>query len=421
MGQYIINGGRKLSGEVFINGSKNAALPMLSAALINSGENIIHNCPDITDVSLTLEILKDLGCEISREGKTVIVNSKNAEYCGICQDTAGKMRSSILFMGVMLGKWGRSEICRPGGCSIGRRPIDIHLDAMKELGAKIEENDDSICCTAETLTGTSIYLPVASVGATENIMLAAVFAKGRTVIHNAAREPEVVALQDYLKSIGVQVKGAGGQVIFIEGCSKFNDGEYSVIPDRIEAGTFMAAAAMTKGKIFLKNTNWLHMCKTVEIFSNCGCEIKAEKGGIYFKSPRKIKPASVIRTGVYPNFPTDMQPIVMSMLTIAKGTSIIIETMFENRFNHVSELNKMGVKITAQYRVAIVEGVRKLNGASVSATDLRAGAALIAAALGAKGETVVQNSHFVERGYENIDGSLAALGADIKFSPEINV
>ena len=361
MGQYVIEGGKRLKGEVFINGSKNAVLPILSATLINGRENIIHNCPYITDVEITLEILEKMGCEVKREGRTVVINSKNASYSNIPDELAKKMRSSVLFIGAMLGRWGKAEICRPGGCSIGMRPIDIHLNAIRELGAEIEEDEDVICCNTECLSGTRVYLPIASVGATENIMLAAASAKGRTVIHNAAREPEIVALQDYLKTIGVKIKGAGGQVIFIEGRDSFENAEYTVIPDRIEAGTFLAATAATKGEIFLKNTEWLHMCKILEVFGKCGCKIKAEKCGIYMKSPKKIKPVSVIRTEAYPNFPTDMQPLIMSVLTMAKGTSIIIETMFENRFNHVSQLKSMGAKYQLKTELLSLKGSEGLK------------------------------------------------------------
>ncbi|HCT65312.1 MAG TPA: UDP-N-acetylglucosamine 1-carboxyvinyltransferase [Lachnospiraceae bacterium] len=415
MGKYIIKGGKRLKGEVVVNGSKNAVLPILSASLINSRESVLTNCPDITDVSVTCEILKSLGCTVKRDGKVLTVNSSGISNVLVPKDMAEKMRSSILFLGVLLGKFGSVSINKPGGCAIGKRPVDIHLDALKALGAEISETDTTIECTAKELMGTDIYLPFASVGATENTMLAAVFAKGQTIIHNAAREPEIWALQEYMKTIGVTVRGAGTPTVFISGCKKYSDAEIDIISDRIEAGTYLTAAAMTKGEVFLKNINWTYMCKTLELMTEFGCEIKVQKDSIYLKAPKKTKSLNLIRTGVYPSFATDMQPIIMSLLTTSSGTSIIIEQMFENRFSHADELNKMGAKISAQTRVAIIEGVKQLKGAEVNATDLRAGAALIVAGLGAKGTTIVNNADFVRRGYENIEKNLHGLGAEIKF------
>ena len=415
MGRYIIEGGKRLKGEVLVNGSKNAVLPILSASLISGKESVLTNCPDITDVSFTCEILKALGCSVQREGKVLTINSRGINNASVPKDMAEKMRSSILFLGVLLGKFGSVSINKPGGCAIGKRPVDIHLEALKALGAEIIETDTTIECSAETLVGTDIHLPFASVGATENAMLAAAFAKGETIIHNAAREPEIWALQEYMKSIGVDVSGAGTSAISIFGCNKYSDAEFDIISDRIEAGTYLTAAAITKGEIFLRNVNWIYMCKTLEMMSDCGCEIKVKKDGIYLKAPKRIKPIKLIRTGAYPSFATDMQPILMSLLTTSSGTSIIIEQMFENRFSHAVELNKMGAKVSAETRVAIIEGVKQLKGAEVNATDLRAGAALILAGLNAKGTTIVNNANYVRRGYDNIEKNLHALGAEIKF------
>jgi UDP-N-acetylglucosamine enolpyruvyl transferase len=287
MGKYIIKGGKRLKGEVVVNGSKNAVLPILSASLINSRESVLTNCPDITDVSVTCEILKSLGCTVKRDGKVLTVNSSGISNVLVPKDMAEKMRSSILFLGVLLGKFGSVSINKPGGCAIGKRPVDIHLDALKALGAEISETDTTIECTAKELMGTDIYLPFASVGATENTMLAAVFAKGQTIIHNAAREPEIWALQEYMKTIGVTVRGAGTPTVFISGCKKYSDAEIDIISDRIEAGTYLTAAAMTKGEVFLKNINWTYMCKTLELMTEFGCEIKVQKDSIYLKAPKK--------------------------------------------------------------------------------------------------------------------------------------
>lgn len=417
MGKYIIKGNKKLSGDVQISGSKNAVLPILSATLINSGESVVKNCPDITDVNLTCDILEDLGCTVKREDSTIIINSKNAINKRIEKGKADKIRSSILFMGVMLGRFGSVVISKPGGCAIGERPIDFHLKAMEKLGAEIIEHETIIECRAKELIGAEIFLPMPSVGATENIMLAAATAKGQTTIYNAAREPEIYALQEYLKTIGVEVCGAGSDRVVIEGKKDFHSSDYSVIPDRIEAGTFMVAGALTKGEMFLKNVDWIDMRKTIEILSDCGCLVNVEKQGIYLKAPKKIKSVPLIRTGGYPLFPTDMQPAIMTMLTMAQGTSIIIEQMFENRFCHAIELNKMGAKISAKTSVAIIDGVKKLNGGCVTASDLRAGSALVLAGLAAKGKTEVDNVKYILRGYENFDEKLRQLGADIKFIP----
>ena len=414
MGRYVIKGGKNLNGEVLISGSKNATLPLLSATLINGGENIIKNCPNITDVNLTCDILEELGCSVKRDRDTIIINSANAKNRRIKKENAEKMRSSVLFMGVMLGKFGQIVINKPGGCAIGKRPVDYHLNALKAMGADIIEHETLIECRAEKLVGTKIFLPMPSVGATENIMLAGAFAEGETIIFNPAREPEIFALQEYLKIIGIKVQGAGSTAIRIEGRKKFNNGECEVLPDRIEAGTFLIATAMTKGDILLKNVNWIDMIGTLDVLNTCGCTLKTYKDSIYIKAPKKLTVPALIRTGGYPLFPTDMQPAIMSLLTMSEGTSIIIEQMFENRFCQAKELNKMGAKISAGTSVALVDGVDRLRGCEVTATDLRAGAALILAGLRARGTTIVNNSKYVLRGYENFDEKLRALGANIK-------
>lgn len=416
MGKYIIKGGKSLKGDVLINGSKNAVLPILSATLINEQESVLHNCPDISDVRHTCDILTHLGCHVKVEGRTIIVNSKNISCKNIPKDLVDKMRSSVLFLGVMLGKFGRVIITKPGGCAIGERPVDIHLKAMEALGATITQRDNIIECKAKKLVGTTINLPFPSVGATENIMMAAVYAKGQTVIHNAAREPEIHALQEYLKSIGVEIYGAGTSSICIFGCKEFNSTMFNIIPDRIEAGTYLTAAAMTNGEICVRNVDWLQMGKTLEILSVCGCEIKATTDEIKLKAPKKLKNVQLIKTGVYPYFSTDMQPAIMSMLTICQGTSIIIEQIFENRFKQAEELKKMGASISAQTKVAIIDGVKRLKATQVNATDLRAGAALILAGLNAEGVTTINNSHFIERGYQDMEINLKNLGANIMYS-----
>ena len=413
MGKYVLEGGKKISGEIDVNGAKNAVLPVLAATILNEGLSVIHNCPKISDLFLTNEILLELGCSVKWEGKTIIVDSKDISSCTVNEELVKKMRSSIIFLGALLGRMKQVKIPYPGGCQIGARPIDLHLKAIKKMGAFIYEEGGYINCTAKKLHGAKINLDFPSVGATENIMLAAVKASGRTIIYNAAREPEIVALQSFLNLMGAEVRGAGTETVIIDGVKNLYDTEYSVLPDRIEAGTFLTAAAITGGEVYLNNAKADIMRQTLLRLSETGCSILEEKNGIYLKAPKALRHVDIIRTQPYPGFPTDMQPQFMSLLTLAKGTSIIIETVFESRFKHVNELLKMGADISIEGRTSVIRGVNSLKGSHVYATDLRSGAALILAGLAAEGETVVYNSGYVERGYENIEEVLKSLGASI--------
>lgn len=415
MGKYIINGGRRLQGEIQVNGGKNAILPIMAATILNAGLSIIHNCPRIADLFVTMEILKELGCEVKLEGKTLIVDSSNAEDCSVPEALVKKMRSSIVFLGSVLGRHHYVRVAFPGGCEIGARPIDLHLKAIKKLGAVIEEQNEFIVCKAEKLRGAKINLDFPSVGATENAMLAAVKARGRTVIYNAAREPEIEDLQIFLNKMGAKVKGAGSDTITIEGVDKLHDVEHSIVPDRIEAGTYLMAAAITGGELILNNARPDTMRQTLLRLSETGCFIREEENRIFMKAPSELKPIEMIRTQPFPGFPTDMQPQMMSLLTLAKGTSIIIETVFESRYKHIVELCRMGAEIAFEGRTAVIKGVESLKGAYVKGYDLRGGAALILAGLVAEGETTVCNSSYVERGYEHIEDVLSGLGADIRF------
>lgn len=419
MGKYIIKGGYALKGEIDANGSKNAILPILAATILNEKESILHNCPHISDLIVTEKILKNIGCSVKRKGKTLIIHSANAQGNLLDNTMVQKMRSSILFLGSILSRFGEAQIGYPGGCAIGERPIDLHIQAMKKMGVEIKEKDGILHCKAKRLKGTKINFVFPSVGATENIMLLAVKAKGQTTIYNAAKEPEIIDLQNYLKKAGAKIRGAGTDTIIIEGVEELNCVEYNIMPDRIEAGTFLCAAAITKGELLLKNVNPDDMRQILLQLLETGCMIKEYKNEIFLKAPNRLHAIHKIYTQPYPGFPTDMQPQFMSLLTLAKGTSIIIETVFESRFKHIVDLCQMGADIDYEGRIAIIKGVSKIKGACLASKDLRGGAALITAGLAAEGETIICRSEYVERGYESIEKSFTKLGAKIELVENI--
>lgn len=412
MGRYRIKGGYPLKGTITVRGSKNGILPILAGVMLTEGETVLHHCPLIADVHLTLEVLQQLGCKVKREERSIIINTKDCKNADI-DETVQKMRSSILFMGALLGRFQQAKIGYPGGCEIGMRPIDLHLKAFRNMGVIIEEEKGLLCCEGGKCIGKKINLDFPSVGATENCMLLAVKAKGVTKIYNAACEPEIVELQTFLNQCGAKIRGAGTDCIIIEGVKALYGTEYTVSSDRIEAGTFLCGAAITKGELELKNICPDTIRQVLLRLGEAGCLIKEQKNSIYIKAPQKIKPVSRIHTGPYPDFPTDMQPQFMSILTLAEGTSIISETVFEARFKHISELCRMGADITVEGQTAVIKGVKSLKGAYVSGKDLRCGAALILAGLAAEGETVVENACYVQRGYEQIEKALTSLGANI--------
>ena len=413
MDRYRIEGGRPLKGIVTVRGSKNGILPILAGVMLTKGETILHHCPSIADVHFTLEMLEQLGCRIQKQNRSIIINTNDCKNIDINSKSVQKMRSSILFMGALLGRFKEVNIGYPGGCEIGLRPIDLHLKAFREMGVFIEEEKGILCCDASKCIGRKINLDFPSVGATENCILLATISKGHTTIYNAACEPEIVELQTFLNLCGANIKGAGTECISIEGVQELHGAEYTVSPDRIEAGTFLCGAAITKGEIELKNVCADNMRQVLLRLGEAGCIIKEQKDSIYLKAPQKIKPVSRIHTGPYPDFPTDMQPQFMSVLTLASGTSIISETVFESRFKHISELCRMGADITVEGQTAIIKGVKSLKGAYVCGRDLRCGAALILAGLAAEGETVVENACYVKRGYEQIEKVFTSLGANI--------
>ncbi len=419
MGTYIVEGGKRLYGQVDIGGSKNAALPVLCATLMNSGKSIIHNCPDISDIYDICEILRDMGCAVEMYGDTIIIDSSKAEFSNVKNSRANKIRSSVTLMGAMAGRFKKFSLPKPGGCTIGKRPIDIHIYVLEKLGAKVYENDNEILVETMALRGSIITLPFPSVGATENAIMAASFAKGKTVICNAAKEPEIVCLQDFINSMGGNVTGAGTGTIIIDEQKKFKDTEFEIIYDRIEAGTFLCYAAACGGEIFLKNAPWQQMISTLKCFDERPWKIYTSDDGLYIKSNKKAFKCQNIVSGVYPQIPTDMQPIITALLTMATGTSIIIETVFENRFQYAKELCKMGADISFFNHVCIVNGVKRLKGAESYICDLRGGAGIILSALCADGRSKIHNSHFVERGYESIERKLRSLGAEIKLTDEM--
>ncbi|WP_041587080.1 UDP-N-acetylglucosamine 1-carboxyvinyltransferase [Caldanaerobacter subterraneus] len=409
--KFVVEKSPPLKGTVKISGAKNSVLPIIAASLLSSDEVILEDIPSLEDVNVMIELIKNFGalCELDNGKLKIKVDIKDVEAP---YELVKKMRASFLVMGPILAKLGHAKISMPGGCAIGARPIDLHLKGFQSLGADITIGHGYVEARAKKLTGKKIYLDFPSVGATENIMMAAVFADGVTVIENAAEEPEIVDLANFLNKMGANIKGAGTDTIRIEGVKELKGAEHTVIPDRIEAGTFMVAAAMTGGNVLIENVIVDHVRSVIAKLTECGVKITEEKGGLRVKGVKNYK-AVDIKTLPYPGFPTDMQAQMMAMMTVAKGTSVIIETVFENRFMHVSELKRMGANIKIEGRSAMITGVDHLTGAEVKATDLRAGAALVLAGLIAEGRTEINDIYHVDRGYVKMEEKLRALGAKI--------
>ncbi len=415
--KLIINGTKRIEGEIALHGAKNSALPILSATVLcASGECVINNCPRLTDVDAALRIMSHIGVKCRREGNTVITNATSLSCCEVPDSLMREMRSSIVFLGAMLGRTGRCRLSFPGGCELGPRPIDLHLSALKDMGALIKEEHGYLdCTTPKGLTGTRISLGFASVGATENIMLAAVKAKGVTEIHNAAREPEIIDLAAFLNASGAKVYGAGTDIIIVEGVNSLHGCEHKVIPDRIVAASYLCCVAACTGEIMITGVNAEHLGPIIPVLQSMGCRIYSYSDSNIFISVRgRLKAPHTIRTMPYPGFPTDAQALLMTAATKAEGTTVFVENIFENRYRHVGELSRMGAKIKVEGKVAVVEGVSNLYGSELVATDLRGGAALVAAALGAEGKSVISNISHIDRGYESIEKALRAVGADIK-------
>lgn len=414
MSSYLISGGRSLSGQLHVHGSKNAALPIIAASLLHHGVTVIRGCPDILDVRYMIEILRSIGCGVLYEGDVLQIDASEICLENISRECVGKMRSSILLLGAALGRCRRMILDYPGGCTIGARPVDIHLKALEQMGVHIEEKDGAIHCETGGLSGVRIVLPYPSVGATENLMMAGAMAEGITWIQNAAKEPEVSDLAGFLSAMGVSIYGAGTDRIGILGKCSLHDAEYRVMTDRIVAGTYLLAAAGTGGEIELLDVAEQHIHCLLHLCEAMGCEIRMTERGIRIKSARRLFAVEDIHTQPFPGFPTDMQSQLMAVLATARGESVIYEHIFENRFRTAGELQKMGADIQIKNNRAVIHGVRKLKGCHVSAKDLRGGAALVIAGLMAEGDTIVENSIFVERGYQDICKDLTQLGAEIR-------
>lgn len=415
MQKIIINGGIKLKGDVKISGAKNAALPIMAASLLAQSECIIHNVPRLMDVATMGKLINYLGPEVKgiEENNTISINTKALVKSEAPYELVKTMRASVLVLGPLIVRCGEAKVSLPGGCAIGARPINLHLMGLEKMGAEIKLEHGYVQLKAKRLKGAKIYLDISTVTGTENLMMAAALAKGATVIENAACEPEVVDLANFLNKMGAKVSGAGTDVITIEGVDSLKGTEYRVMPDRIEAGTYAAASAITEGDVLLRNCMPKHLDAVISKLRETGAEITEEAGSMRVKRKGRLK-ASDVKTLPYPGFPTDMQAQFMALMSLAEGTSIITETIFENRFTHVSELKRMGADIKIQGNTAIVKGAARLSGAPVMATDLRASASLIIAGLAAEGETEVTRIYHLDRGYEMIEEKMSALGAKIK-------
>lgn len=416
MGKYIIQGGKKLNGEICLGGAKNSVLPILASTVLNAGVCVLKNVPMLLDTMVCIDILKSLGCKVEVIGDIVVVNSKHLNKTKVDKELVGKMRSSIIFLGSILSRCKQATISYPGGCNLGKRPIDFHIKALDIMGADIKEDDEEINVSLDKVKSCVIELPFASVGATQNIILASVIGDSKVVLKNCAKEPEIVDMVDFLLKMGANITGAGSSTITIKGVRRLSDFvEYTIMPDRIEAGTFLCMGAITKGKVLIKNAKKEHLKSVIKALKMTGCDISFSKKGLLCKAPKELKAIEFLKTEPYPYFPTDMQPQMMSLLAVANGQSLIKETIFEARNKHISELNKLGADIKEQDSLFIINGKKDLNPNLVEAKDLRGGASLITLALCIDGETTVDGSCYVERGYENIQTKLQSLGADIKY------
>lgn len=415
MSIWKVSGGKKLYGDIRIQGSKNAVLPIMAAAIITGCETELLNCPNLSDVEAAMSILRYLGCTAERDGDTVYIDSRGMNRTDIPQELMHEMRSSVIFLGAILARAHEADLSYPGGCELGPRPIDLHLEALRRLGAEINEFGGSLNCRDSGLKGTRIRLPFPSVGATENAMLAACGAKGETIIENAAREPEIIDLQEYLQKLGAVISGSGTSTITISGFSPRERVGHRVMPDRIASATALCCAASAGGSVTLKSVQPEDFETVTNALENMGCEIERKFCSVKITASKPLHAPLPVVTRPYPGFPTDAQPLLMSACLRAEGTSVFEENIFENRYRHAAELCRLGADIKIDGRVAVVKGVGSLSGTQVSATDLRGGAALIAAALGAGGDTIVNDTGHIARGYENFDIMLSNLGAEVRY------
>lgn len=413
MERLVIEGGERLTGSLRVHGSKNTALPILAAVVMADGETVLHDVPNLDDIHVMLDILRSLGARVTYDNGNVTVDPRTIHTTDVPEHLMRLMRSSIFLMGPLLSRFGSVRVSKPGGCSIGSRPIDFHLKGLELLGAEISDRHGYIECQADRLRGATIFLDYPSVGATENLMMAAALADGETVIGNAAREPEIRNLAEFLVKLGARIRGVGEDTITIEGVPRLTSCDFAVSPDRVVAGTLMLAAAVTGGAVQLRNVRTADLTAVITKLRETGVQVMTAHDILDVKRTGALRSVDRIQTAPFPGFPTDLQAPFMSLLTLANGISVISETVFEDRFQHVSELQRMGAAIKVDLRSAFVRGVKELSGAVVEATDLRAGAALVLAGLAAEGTTVVERIHHIDRGYEALERQLQVLGARI--------
>lgn len=414
MSAYLVEGGNRLQGTARVHGAKNSVLPILAATILCPGESVVHNCPDLSDVRASIAILEHLGCRVERAGDTVTVDASALTSRDVPDALMREMRSSVIFLGAILARLGEAVMSFPGGCELGPRPIDLHLAAIRSLGAQVREQGGELHCSAAGgLAGCEITFSIPSVGATENAMLCACGAEGVTVICNAAREPEIVDLQAFLRALGADVRGAGTSVITVRGKKPLHGGEHTVMPDRIVAATLLTAVAAAGGEAELLGTDYRQLSTVTAVLTEAGCRIRSGSDSIHICREAPLRGVRPIRTAPYPGFPTDAQPPVMAALCRGTGTTVFVENMFESRYRHVDELSRMGADIRVEGKVAVVCGVERLHGAALQAADLRGGAALVVAALGAEGRSEITGLHHMDRGYYGLEDTLRGLGADI--------
>lgn len=414
MSAFEITGGRKLHGDLNVQGAKNSVLPLLAACFLCEGQSVLHNCPKLSDVNAALDILECLGCRCKREGTTVTVDSQNCDMFEVPECLMREMRSSIIFMGAVAARTGKALMSLPGGCELGPRPIDIHIEALKKMGAVIEcESGKLICEFPEGIKATDIYLRFPSVGATENAMITATVASGTTVIRNAAKEPEIIDLALFLNKAGACVLGAGTDTVTVIGTHKLYGCEHTVMPDRIVAATCMYAVAAVGGRVRLKNIETEHLLPIISTLTDAGCNLEYDGHQIVIVSHSRPRNFDTVSTQPYPGFPTDAGPLLIAMSSVSKGTGVFIENIFDRRFGYIDELNRMGANIKTVGRVAIISGVRHLDAANVCAADLRGGAALAVALMASHGTATVKNTEYIDRGYDGFEHTFANIGADI--------
>jgi UDP-N-acetylglucosamine 1-carboxyvinyltransferase len=413
MSRFLVEGGRRLSGELTVQGAKNSVLPVLAATLLTRGESVLQNCPRLRDVDTSIEILRHLGCTAHWEGGALVVNTAGMSSWEISDGLMREMRSSAVFLGALLARCGQAVLSYPGGCELGPRPIDLHLRSLRRMGAEILEDGGILNCRAEKLSGCELALSLPSVGATENLMLAACGAAGTTTIVNAAREPEIEDLQGYLRSCGAKISGAGSSIVTVEGGAPLHGCTYSIMPDRIATATCLCAAACSGGEVLVRGVRERHLSTVTAVLRESGCRVESEANTLAIRVDQRLQAVGPVRTAPYPGFPTDAQAVLMAAVLKSAGATVFEENIFTNRYRHVDEMTRMGGSIRVSGRVAVVTGVERLHGAQVRATDLRGGAALVLAALGAEGRSEIADANHIDRGYEDLARDLRELGASV--------